>query len=160
MIGFEPEMAQKILLTPNGLESLKKELEKLENFKRPQVVARLERARDMGDLTENSDYYDAKDELGLLEGRILELKEIIDRAEVVNKSKNCKKVALGCQVKVQNNQEEHLFRIVGEWEADPIQKKISYTSPLGQALIGRRVGEEIEFEAPVGKIVYKILSID
>lgn len=160
MMGFEPEMAQKILLTPEGLDGLKKELEKLKNFKKPQLVARLERAREMGDLTENSDYYDAKDELGLVEGRILELEEIIARTEIVNKGKNCKKVALGCQVKVQSNQEEHLYLIVGEWEADPIQKKISYSSPLGQALIGRRVGEEVEFEAPAGKIVYKILSID
>lgn len=153
-------MAQKILLTPDGFNQLQEKLKKLEEEKRPQIVARLERARDMGDLAENSDYQNAKDELSLIEGKILELQEIMARAEIVNKNKKCKAVVLGCQVRVQKDKEEHLFQIVGEWEADPTQQKISHSSPLGQALLGKRVGEEVEFEAPVGKIIYKILAID
>ena len=153
-------MINKILFTPDGLNQLKEKLDKLEKEKRPQIVERLQRAREMGDLSENSDYQNAKDELSLMEGKILELNGILGRAKAVNKKKNCLAVALGCQVKVQKGKQENLFHIVGEWESDPTQQKISHSSPLGQALIGKKVGEKVEFEAPVGKIVYKILSIN
>jgi len=135
----------------------------LVNIKRPRVIERLANARTQGDLTENSDYHNAKDELEFLDGRISELEEVLKNAEIVNPSTNGTNtfsVVLGTKVTLAVNGEKHTFHIVGEWEADPTQKKISHTSPLGRALIGKKVGDKVEVDAPVGKIVYEILSIE
>lgn len=154
-------MNQKILMTPEGLDELKKELEILDKEKKPRVIERLERAREMGDLSENSEYDDAKNELSLVEGRVAELKEIVARATVQKAdNKNCQKVGFGCQVRLLREKAEQIFRIVGEREANPIQQKISYNSPLGQALLGKTVGETVSIHAPVGKIDYKIIAIE
>ena len=147
-----------IKLTTEGLEKLKNELKDLEEVKRPRAVDRLAQARSMGDLSENNDYIQAKEELGLMDGRISELKEIIARAEVVT-SGNGQAIGIGSQVKVKYDGHELVFHIVGEWEADPASRKISHQSPLGQALIGKIIGDEVEFDAPVGKVKYKIISI-
>ena len=147
-----------IKLTTEGLEKLKNELKDLEEVKRPRAVDRLAQARSMGDLSENNDYIQAKEELGLMDGRISELKEIIARAEVVT-SGNGQAIGIGSQVKVKYDGHELVFHIVGEWEADTASRKISHQSPLGQALIGKIIGDEVEFDAPVGKVKYKIISI-
>ena len=146
-------------MTKNGLESLKIELENLVEKKRPKLVDRLSHARSMGDLSENSDYQNAKEELEFLDGRISELGAVIRTAKVVDDNVSTKNVALGTKVSVKANGDEHTFNIVGEWEVDLNQKKISHTSPLGQALIGKKVGEKVEVEAPAGKITYEILKI-
>lgn len=153
--------SKKLQLTKLGLQALKSELGVLVDSKRPQLVERLANARGEGDLSENSDYQNAKDELEFLDGRIDELQEVIKNAVIVNGDSSSKgTVAVGTKVKVHVNGSENIFEIVGEWESDPVSKKISHTSPLGQALIGKKVGEKVEVEAPAGKLHYEIISIE
>lgn len=151
---------KQIPLTQAGFDQLKAELDDLVNVKRPHVVARLERARGEGDLSENSDYTSAKDELEFLDGRIDELKLVVENAVIVSdQPTSTNKVTLGTRVVVEANGKQHEYKIVGEWEADPMNKKISHESPLGLALIDKKVGEEVEVEAPAGKINYTIVDI-
>ena len=149
-----------VSLTKAGLEELKAELAELVHQKRPQAIERVARARDFGDLTENSEYQVAREDLALIESRIEELEELVKRAVVIKENKNRKTVDLGCTVIVEHNGQAHEFEIVGEWEADPLKKKISAQSPLGQALVGKKVGEVAEFEAPIGKIIYTVKKIN
>lgn len=148
-----------IKLTKQGFENLQKELENLKEEKRPKFVKRLAEARAEGDLSENSDYTNAREELEFLDGRIAELEEVLKRAEVIKSDGDSDQVSVGTRVKVGVNGNTHVYNIVGEWEADPQDKKISHTSPLGQALVGKKVGHEVEVEAPAGKITYKVLEI-
>ena len=150
----------KVEITKSGLEALKKELDELVNIKRPQVVDRLSNARLQGDLSENSDYHNAKDELEFLDGRISELEEVTKNAVVMDVNGDGSSVSLGTKVTLNTNGSQHVFHIVGEWEADPAEKKISHTSPLGKALLGKTKGDKIEVEAPAGKVVYEILEIN
>ncbi len=151
----------KLQLTKQGLEALKVELNVLLDEKRPLMVDRLANARLQGDLAENSDYQNAKDELEFLDGRIDELQNVIKNAAIINGSSSLKgQVSVGTKVKVHVNGDEHIYEIVGEWEADPTARKISHTSPLGQALMGKKVGEKVEVEAPAGKLHYLIISIN
>jgi transcription elongation factor GreA len=123
-------------------------------------VDRLAKARSQGDLSENSDYQNAKEELGFLEGRIDELVEVIKNAKVVNDSGNGNSVGVGTKVTVRVNGIKSTFEIVGEWEADMVNKKISHASPLGSSLVGKKPGDKFEVEAPVGKILYEVVSIN
>lgn len=148
-----------INITKEGLEHLEKELHELKEEKRPKVVARLANARAEGDLAENSDYHNAREELEFLDGRIEELEEVIKCAKVIDISDNIDGVAVGTTVKVKVNGGQNEFYIVGEWEANPAESKISYASPLGQALVGKRVGEKVEVEVPAGKLTYEIIEI-
>jgi transcription elongation factor GreA len=154
------KMIKKIQLTQNGLDALKNELNELLTVKRPFLVDRLSNARAQGDLSENSDYQNAKEELGFLEGRIDELTDVIKNAKVVKDSGNGNFVGMGTKVTVRVNGIKNTFEIVGEWEADMLKKKISHASPLGSALVGKKVGEKIEVDAPVGKLVYEVVDID
>lgn len=152
---------QKILLTEQGLEELRKEYHELTEKKRPNVVERMSNARELGDLSENSEYAAAREDLAFIDGRIAELEGILKDAKVVSISKKDRKtVGVGCRVQVHVNGKKEFFTIVGEWEADPKEKKISHTSPLGKALLGKKVGEMVSVEAPVGKIIYKVLKIE
>lgn len=152
-------MSQDVQITKKGLETLKKELDGLVNVKRPKLVERLSYARSQGDLAENSDYTYAKEDLEFMDGRISELEEVLKNAKVVlSKGKNGG-VAVGTTVTVKINGDKSVFEIVGEWEADPVNKKISHESPLGKALVGKKVGEKAEVEAPAGKVIYEILEI-
>lgn len=150
---------QKVVMTREGLTELKRELDELTKNKRPDAVARLSLARGQGDLSENSEYAAAKQDLAFMDGRIEELEQVINEAKVVA-SHSRSKVDVGCKVTLHINGKKDTFLIVGEWEADPMQKKISHSSPLGKALLGKKVGEKVEVEAPIGKVVYKIVSID
>jgi len=146
------------LLTKEGLEELKKEYEDLVNTKRPVAVVRLSDARDNGDLSENSEYASAKQDLSFIDGRIAELEEILHGAKVVtNHTKS--HIDVGSKVTLHINGKKDIYHLVGEWEADPMNKKISHSSPLGKALMGKKAGEIVEVEAPAGKIIYKIISI-
>ena len=154
-------MKNDIKVTKNGLTELKSELDELLNVKRPKLVDRLSNARSQGDLSENSDYQSAKEELEFLDGRIDELTEVIKNAKVVAaNTSNGHLVNVGTKVTVKVNGKENIFNIVGEWEADPMNKKISDNSPLGVALVGKKVGEKAEVAAPAGKVVYEILAIE
>jgi transcription elongation factor GreA len=152
-------LVKQIQITRVGLESLEKELEKLMNAKRPKLVERLANARAQGDLSENSDYQNARDELEFLDGRIAELDGVIKHAVVAGQAKGNKEVVFGAKVKVKASGKELLYEIVGEWDSDPIEKRISHNSPLGQALLGKKVGDKVKVEAPAGNITYEILNI-
>ena len=153
-------MRKKIQITKAGLESLKKELEELVNVKRPKMVERLAYARSQGDLSENSDYANAKEELDFIDGRIDKLEEVIATAEVVKIGANGSGIGVGTTITVKTNGDKLIFEMVGEWEANPLKRRISPESPLGKALVGKKVGDNVEVEAPAGKISYKILAIE
>ena len=154
---------KKIYLTQEGLDELKKEYEELAKVRRPQVLERLSDARDQGDLSENAEYTAAKDELSFLDGRIDELEELLKQATLIKdeeKKVNGKDViVLGSTVTVHIGGKKEEFTVVGEWEADPTEKKISHESPLGKALMGKAVGDKLEVEAPAGKLAYTVVSI-
>jgi transcription elongation factor GreA len=150
---------RKIQLTKEGLEKLKKELEELENNKRPKVIDRLQKARAMGDLSENSEYSAAKEELDLIERQITEMKAIVENAEVVQSSNDKQSINIGSTVVVEVNGIKDEYKIVGEFEANPVEKKLSHISPIGKALIGKKVGDEVEIDVPAGKMKYKIIEI-
>lgn len=149
----------KVQLTKEGLEKLQVELRNLKENKRPTAVERLQKARGMGDLSENSEYTAAKEELVFVEERIKEIEEVLKRSDIVENHANGHEVSLGSQVTVDLDGRQETFYIVGEYEADPMQKKLSNTSPIGKALLGQKVGNAVEVEAPAGKTTYKILAI-
>ena len=158
-IFFPKYMNNIVKLTQEGLDTLKAELSELRDVKRPKLVDRLSNARSQGDLSENSDYQSAKEELEFLDGRIDELEEVIKKANVASAEKTGG-VDVGTKVTVKVNGNKTIFNIVGEWEADPVNKKISHESPLGKALFGKRIGDSVEVEAPAGKLQYEIVAID
>lgn len=148
----------KVHLTSDGLNELKTELNKLKT-REPDAVDRVTKAREFGDLNENSEYQAAREDLSLIQGRIDELEDLIARATVIKNKSGKSKVDIGCTVTVDHKGKELTYIVVGEFEADPIKQKISHDSPLGRALLGKKVGEAVEFEAPVGKVVYTIKKI-
>ena len=145
-------------LTQEGLDELKAELQLLKDKKVPHLINRVRVAREQGDLSENSEYHAARDELAFVEGRVEELEELISKAKIVTASTSGK-VKIGSKVTVKSGKSEHTFHIVGKYEADPMNKKISDESPLGKALLGKKLGHSVEYEAPVGKIVYEVLKV-
>jgi transcription elongation factor GreA len=152
---------KKIYLTKEGLVELKKEHEELTKVKRPDVLERVSQARSMGDLSENAEYVASKEELSFIDGRIEELEELLKQVVLIEESKNTSHIVkLGSRVTLNTKGKKDSFVVVGEWEADPKDKKISHESPLGKALIGKKVGEKVEVEAPAGKISYTIVSVD
>lgn len=151
---------KKIYITKDGLSDLKKEYQELVNIKRPDVLSRVSQARSLGDLSENAEYVAAKEDLSFIDGRIDELEELLKQAIIISESHNNHMVKLGSSVTLHAQGKKLLYTVVGEWEADPTAKKISHKSPLGQALMGKRVGEKVEVEAPAGKVLYTIKSID
>ncbi|KKR34363.1 MAG: Transcription elongation factor GreA [Candidatus Gottesmanbacteria bacterium GW2011_GWC2_39_8] len=154
------DKTQKILVTKEGLEDLKKEYDELLNLKRPEAVERLAQARNQGDLSENSEYTSAKQDLAFMDGRIAELEQVLHEAKLISVNHKKGLVDLGCKVTLHVNGKKEVFTIVGEWEANPMEKKISHSSPLGKALLGKRIGEKVEVDAPVGRILYKVLGIE
>lgn len=147
-------------LTPEGLEKLKKELEALKKNRRPEIIRRIEAAKELGDLSENAEYTEAKEEQSFIEGRILKLEEILKIVQVIDQGSSREDlVTLGSRVKVKKDEKESVFFIVGSQEVAPLEGKISNESPLGQALLGRRVGEKVKVEIPKGMTEYEILEI-
>jgi transcription elongation factor GreA len=152
-------MNDTVIITKEGLEKLRSELAELLDVKRPEVAQKIKDAREMGDISENSAYDTAVQEKSYIEGRIAELEEIIKSAKVSNELITGA-VAVGSKVTVHIDGGEEIFHIVGAPEANPMEKKISHESPLGASLMGKKVGEKVEVEVPIGKIVYTILKID
>jgi len=146
-------------MTKAGLKTLKRELDEMLGVKRPKLVERISYARTEGDLAENSDYQTAKEELEFIDGRISEIEEVVKNAQVVNNGSRSGS-GVGTKITVKQNGGRYVFEIVGEWEADPVNKKISPESPLGKALIGKKIGEKVLVEAPAGKVTYEILAIE
>lgn len=150
----------KVLLTKEGLNQLQKEFEELVKQRRPKAVVRVATARDQGDLSENSEYAAANDDLAFIDGRIVELEEILREAKIIRTNHSKTAVDVGSSVTLHINGKKDNFLVVGEWEANPKEKKISHSSPLGKALLGKKVGDIIEVEAPAGKLHYKIVKIE
>jgi len=151
---------QDVYVTSKGLKELKEELRVLTEEKRPALIDRVATARAHGDLSENSEYTAAREDLAFVEGRIEEIEVLIAKAKLIKNNHSANnEVVLGCKVTVKVNDKEQTFEVVGEWEADPLEQKISHTSPLGQALLGKGKGDQVEIEAPAGKVTYHILKI-
>ena len=155
--------AKKNILTYEGLRKYEEELHDLKVVKRREVAEKIKEAREQGDLSENAEYDAAKDEQRDIEARIEELEKILKNAEVVDEDEvDLDKINVGCVVVLYDKEfeEEVEYKIVGSTEANSLQGKISNESPLGKALIGRTVGEDIEVEAQAGIIEYKVLKIE
>jgi len=156
-------MAQKeVFLTPEGLEKLKEELNHLETVRRPQIAEQIHRAKELGGTVDNAEYDDAKNEQAFVEGRILTLENMIKNAAIIEEEKRPSKfIKLGSKVKVkgQDGQDEH-YTIVGSAEASPAEGRISNESPVGSALLGRKVGEKVKVETPAGTITLKVVAIE
>lgn len=150
-------MLEEILLTSSGLEKIQKELADLKE-RRKIVVERIRAAREYGDLAENSEYEDAKNEQSFVEGRILELEEILRRAKVVVKN-GTDKVEIGSTAILKMDGHTIEYTLVGASESDPALGKISTESPLGHSLLGKTKGEKVEITTPNGKITCKIIAI-
>ena len=148
-------------LTPEGLEKLKKELQYLKTVKRKEIAERLEKSIAYGDLTENSEYHETKEAQGFLEGRILELEDLLNNAVLIPPAEKQNGLAqIGSTVLVKAGSEKESFRIVGAKEANPLEGKISADSPLGKAILNQTKGVMIEVETPQGRVQYKILKIE
>jgi len=153
----------KVYLTRAGMEKLREELEHLVNVKRPALAERLNQAIQQGDLSENADYQTAKEEQGFLEGRIRELEGMLLDAAIIDDGQGPKdQVGLGSRVTVveEGEDEPETFFVVGAVESDPANGRISNESPMGQALMERKVGERVTVEAPVGEMVFIIKAIE
>jgi transcription elongation factor GreA len=146
-------------ISSEGLEQLKKELEELKQ-KRHEIAKRLEEAKSLGDLSENAEYQEAKEDQAFNEGKIAELAQVIKEAVVINKARKNDVVRVGCAVKVKSENGPQVFTIVGSEESKPAEGKVSNESPLGRAFLGCGVGDSVEVETPRGKAKYKIVGIE
>ena len=154
---------KKTILTYAGLKALEDELENLRVVKRKEVAGKIKEAREQGDLSENAEYDAAKDEQRDIEARIDELEKILKNVEVVVEEEvELEKINVGCTILVHDDEydEEIEFKIVGSTEANSLQGKISNESPVGQALIGKKVGDVVDVETPAGNIRYTVLKIE
>jgi len=151
-------MNEILYVSKEKLEEMKKELRYLKTEKRQEIAARIEKAKELGDLSENADYTEAKEEYSFTEGHIIELEDAIHRATVIE-SVRTDVVSIGAKVRVSVNGKEKDFTIVGSTEASPLQGLISNESPIGKMLIGKRPGDEVEVAAPSGPMKYRVISI-
>ena len=153
-------MVQEYIVTTEGLEKIKKELSFLKEHKRKEVIERIQKSREFGDISENSEYEEAKNEQAFIEGRIQELEDIIKHAKVVTAACHNGVICIGSKVAVNIESENSTFQIVGASEGNPTQGKISADSPLGKALLGKKTGDKAEVVTSEGKLEYKILKIE
>lgn len=148
-------------LTAEGAAKVKAELRELMEVKRPEIAERLRDAIKMGDLSENADYIMAKEDQAFLEGRILELQELLRTASIISDHAPAGVVSMGNRVTVQESgQNPETYVLVGAKEADPRQGKISNESPIGKAMLGKRVGDSFKFETPAGSVKMKVVAIE
>ena len=151
-----------VLLTPEGLDRLKVELDTLRTDKRREVAERIAHAREFGDIAENSEYDDAKNEQAMVEQKIAQLEERLSRAQLIEKQDVPKGVvAIGTRVRLRDLDAKQTIEyvIVGSAEANPAKSKLSNESPVGKAIIGRKKGETVEVAAPRGSMKYKIMDV-
>jgi len=146
-------------LSAKRLEELKRELYELKTVKRLEIAERLKRAKEYGDLSENAEYSEAREQQDTLESRIDELEDITKNASIIKKSSCQEKVDLGCEVQVEYRGKKRIFTIVGANESKPEGGLISNDSPIGKAIIGKKVGDSVKVKTPAGEIIYKILKI-
>ena len=142
-----------------GLEKLRHELDELVNVRRAEVAARIHEAKEHGDITENAEYEDAKNEQAFVEGRIQSISALIKNAEVIAENHSSTHVQIGSTVELQSQDGKESFTIVGSAEAAPAQGRISNESPVGRALLGRKKGDTVVVTVPAGDTSYKIIGI-
>lgn len=155
-------MAKQVLVTREGLKNLESELENLKTVKRKEISEKIKVALSFGDLSENSEYDEAKNEQAITEARILELENMLKNVKIIDEQElSTEIVYVGSKIKVHDLEFDEIldYKIVGPSEADPIAGKISDESPVGAGLLGKKVGEEVEIETPGGLAKYKILEI-
>jgi transcription elongation factor GreA len=153
---------KKVILTYSGLRELEEELQNLKLVRRKDVAEKIKEARAQGDLSENAEYDAAKEEQAEIESRIVEIEKLLKNVEVIDEEEvSLDSINVGCKVRIYDMEfdEEVDYAIVGSTEADPLEFKISNESPVGSALIGAKVGEEVEVETPNGLIKLKVLDI-
>lgn len=148
------------LLTADGIAKLQAELKDLTTTQRAKIAQRLKEAKEYGDLSENIEWDDAKDRQAFMEGRISEIENILKHAKTIETPKKGGVVALGSTVHLELEEGVQKFTIVGSTEANPEEGKISNESPIGQALLGKKHGDEVEVEVPTGTLTYKIKNIE
>ena len=152
----------KVPMTAAGHAAISDEIKHLKSVERPRIIKAIADAREHGDLSENAEYHAAKEQQGWTEARVAELEDILSRAEVIDVSKlSGKSVKFGAKVKLvdEDTDEESTYQIVGEFEADVKSGKISITSPIARALIGKEVGDSVEVNTPGGGKSYEILKV-
>jgi transcription elongation factor GreA len=153
---------KEVILTPDGLKRLEEELETLKSVKRREVAERIKVAIGYGDISENSEYEDAKNEQAFIEGRIITLEKMLRNARIINSNEIATDVvSVGVTVNVQDLEYGDImeYTIVGTAESDPLNNKISNESPVGKAIIGKKIGAVVDVNVPAGVIQYKILDI-
>ncbi|MCU0510987.1 MAG: transcription elongation factor GreA [Anaerolineae bacterium] len=152
---------EKTYLTPEGKADLERELADLVNVRRPQLAIRLKEAVAMGDLKENADYHDTKEQMGLMDGRIHRLQSILRAAEVIDNDGSTDEVGIGSTVTIREvgSDSDETYTIVGPAEANPREGKISQKSPIGAALLGKKKGRKVKVETPEGIITFEIRKI-
>ncbi|MFO7611821.1 MAG: transcription elongation factor GreA [Clostridia bacterium] len=153
---------KKTILTYEGLKELEKELDYLKGKKRKEIAEKIKKAISFGDISENSEYDEAKNEQAAIESKIAKLETSLRNAEVIDdETIKTDRVSIGCKVKIVDldYNEEEIYQIVGSMEADPSKQRISDESPVGNALLGKKVGEKVEVAAPLGFMKFKILEI-
>ena len=148
-------------ITPEGLESVRQELHQLTTVNRPNIVQKIKAARELGDLSENFEYHAAKNEQGMMEARIRELEAIIRNHVLIETKAGNGVIAMGSTVRFsEDGAEEETYRIVGTAEADPKAGRVSFESALGKALIGHRVGDEVQVDTPQGQYSVRIVAVE
>jgi len=154
-------VAEDVHITPEGLEAVRKEHEELVKVRRPAIAAKIKAAREFGDLSENFEYHAAKNEQGFMEARINELEAILKNHVLIEERRAPGLVSMGSTVHFrEDGEDEETYRIVGPAEADPKAGRVSYESALGKALIGHRVGDEVEVNTPNGHYRVRVIGID
>ena len=154
-------MAEDVHITPEGLETVRKEYAELTEFWRPQIAAKIKAARELGDLSENFEYHAAKNEQGMKEARIKELEAIIKNHVLIEDQRVPGKVSMGSTVRFrEEGEDEETYRIVGPAEADPKAGRVSYESALGKAMLGHKVGEVVVVSTPNGSYRVRIEGVD
>jgi transcription elongation factor GreA len=154
-------MTNDVHITPEGLEAVRRELHELTTVRRPNIVQKIKAARELGDLSENFEYHAAKNEQGMMESRINELESIIKNHVLIEAKAATGVVSMGSTVRFsEDGQDEESYRIVGPAEADPKAGRVSYESALGKALIGHRVGDEVEIKTPNSAYSVRIVGIE
>lgn len=153
-------MAGKQYLSQERFDELSDELAELKSTKRMKIAERLKTAKEYGDLSENSEYAEAREEQASVETRIAELEDLLKNMEIVTKTKGSDTVRVGSTIVVKKSDKEMTYTIVGSYEADPLAGKISDESPLGSAFMEKKVGDTVNVDAPAGKVTYEILKIE
>lgn len=153
---------KEVFLTQEGCIKLENELENLKTVKRREVAERIKQAIEFGDISENSEYEDAKNEQAFIEGRILTLEKMLRNARIIEQEQNNSNIVqIGTKISLKDMEygDSFEYTIVGSAEADPTNNRISFESPVGKAIIGKKTGDVVEVNVPVGVVKYKIVSV-